>query len=54
MAWEGGAELATLRAMRKLVPLYLHGFAGAVQLRQALLAADSLAAWDAAIAAGAC
>lgn len=53
LAWDGDAsEIGTLRAMRKMVPLYLHGFRSAVPLRQVLLAADSLAAWDAAIAAG--
>lgn len=53
LAWdEDASAIGTLRAMRKMVPLYLHGFRSAVPLRQALLAADSLAAWDAAIAAG--
>lgn len=39
--------------MRKMVPLYLHGFGSAIELRQRLLMADSLAAWDTAIATGA-
>ena len=53
LAWDSHAsELGTLRAFRKLVPLYLHGFASATQLRRALLTADSIAEWHAAIAAG--
>jgi tRNA-dihydrouridine synthase len=54
LAWDSHAsELGTLRSFRKLVPLYLHGFASATQLRRALLTADSVAEWQAAIAAGA-
>lgn len=54
LGWDSHAsELGTLRAFRKLVPLYLHGFASATQLRRALLTADSVAEWQAAITAGA-
>ena len=54
LGWEQrGSELGTLRAFRKLVTLYLHGFASATRLRRALLTADSVAEWQAAIAAGA-
>lgn len=57
LTWEqdtagSASELGTLRAFRKLAPLYLHGFASAARLRQALLVADDLSAWDAAITAG--
>uniref|UniRef100_A0A061SPC6 Trna-dihydrouridine synthase n=1 Tax=Tetraselmis sp. GSL018 TaxID=582737 RepID=A0A061SPC6_9CHLO len=40
-----GSEALAVRQMRKFVPLYLAGFATAAPLRDALLKADSIAAW---------
>lgn len=50
-AWFGN-DPAAVRDMRKMVPLYLHGFATAGPLRSALLAATCLGEWEGAVASG--